>query len=32
MLIASDAGKATYDRMGYQTLSRFTLWAGHRRS
>jgi hypothetical protein len=32
MLIASDLGKPTYDRLGYLTLSRFTLWAGHRRT
>lgn len=29
-LIASDAGRSTYDRMGYRALLRFTLWAGHR--
>jgi GNAT superfamily N-acetyltransferase len=32
MLIASDAGKPTYDRMGYVSLLRYTLWAGHRRT
>ena len=32
MLISSDLGRSTYDRMGYVTLSRFTLWAGHRRA
>lgn len=31
MLIASDAGKPTYDRMGYVALLRYTLWLGHRR-
>jgi hypothetical protein len=31
MLIASDAGKPTYDRMGYVSLLRYTLWLGHRR-
>jgi GNAT superfamily N-acetyltransferase len=32
MLIASDAGKPTYLRMGYVPLLRYTLWAGHRDS
>jgi hypothetical protein len=31
MLIASDAGQPTYDRMGYVALLRYTLWLGHRR-
>lgn len=31
MLIASDLGKPTYERLGYVSLLRFTLWAGHRR-
>jgi hypothetical protein len=31
MLIASDAGKPTYDRMGYVALLRYTLWLGNRR-
>jgi hypothetical protein len=30
LLIASDLGKPVYDRLGYLTISRFTLWAGHR--
>jgi ribosomal protein S18 acetylase RimI-like enzyme len=30
MLIASDIGRPTYERMGYLTMSRFTLWAGAR--
>jgi GNAT superfamily N-acetyltransferase len=32
LLIASDLGRPVYDRLGYLTLARFTLWAGHRRS
>jgi hypothetical protein len=32
MLIASDLGKPVYERLGYLSLSRFTLWAGHRRA
>jgi hypothetical protein len=32
MLIASDLGRPTYDRMGYVSLLRYTLWLGHRRS
>lgn len=32
MLIASDLGKPTYDRMGYVSLLRYTLWLGYRRS
>jgi hypothetical protein len=31
LLIASDLGRPVYDRLGYLTLSRHTLWAGHRR-
>ena len=31
MLVASDLGRSVYRRMGYLTLSRFTLWSGHRR-
>ena len=30
MLIASDAGRPTYERMGYVSLTRFTLWLGSR--
>lgn len=30
MLVASDMGRPVYDRLGYLTLLRFTLWAGHR--
>lgn len=30
MLIASDLGRPTYERMGYLTLARFTPWAGAR--
>ena len=30
MLIASDPGRPTYQRMGYLTMARFTLWAGAR--
>jgi hypothetical protein len=30
MLIASDLGRPVYERLGYVTLLRFTLWAGHR--
>lgn len=30
MLIASDLGRPTYERMGYLTMARFTLWAGTR--
>jgi hypothetical protein len=31
MLIASDAGQPTYERLGYLRFSRYTLWIGHRR-
>ncbi len=31
VLIASDAGRPTYERLGYIPVSRHTLWAGHRR-
>jgi ribosomal protein S18 acetylase RimI-like enzyme len=31
MLIASDAGRSVYARLGYLSLLRFTLWQGHRR-
>jgi hypothetical protein len=31
MLIASDLGQPIYDRLGYLTMARYTLWAGHRR-
>jgi acetyltransferase (GNAT) family protein len=31
VLIASDLGQPTYERMGYLRLSRFTLWVGARR-
>lgn len=30
MLIASDLGRPTYERMGYLPMARFTLWAGAR--
>ena len=30
MLIASDLGRPTYERMGYLTMARFTVWAGTR--
>jgi hypothetical protein len=30
MLIASDLGRPTYERMGYLTMARFTVWAGAR--
>ena len=30
MLIASDAGRPVYERLGYRAILRFTLWAGHR--
>ena len=30
MLIASDLGRPTYERMGNLTMARFTLWAGTR--
>jgi len=30
MLIASDLGRPTYERMGYLPLARFTVWAGAR--
>jgi len=30
MLIASDLGRPTYERMGYLPMARFTLWAGNR--
>jgi hypothetical protein len=30
LLIASDLGRPVYERLGYVTLSRFTMWAGHR--
>jgi hypothetical protein len=30
MLVASDLGRPTYERMGYRTMTRFTLWAGAR--
>jgi hypothetical protein len=30
MLISSDDGRRTYDRMGYLPLTRFTLWIGSR--
>ncbi len=32
MLIASDLGRPVYERLGYRSLLRFTLWAGHRRA
>ncbi len=30
MLIASDLGRPTYERMGYLTMTRFTVWSGVR--
>lgn len=30
LLISSDLGRSIYERLGYVSLSRFTLWAGHR--
>jgi len=30
VLNASDAGRPTYERLGYIPISRCTLWAGHR--
>jgi hypothetical protein len=30
MLFASDLGRPTYERMGYQILARLTLWVGRR--
>jgi GNAT superfamily N-acetyltransferase len=30
MLIASDLGRPTYERMGYLPMARFTVWAGTR--
>jgi len=30
MLIASDLGRPTYERMGYLPMARFTVWAGPR--
>lgn len=30
MLIASDLGRPTYERMGYLPMARFTLWTGSR--
>ncbi len=32
MLLASDAGRSLYERLGYRAILRFTLWAGHRRA
>jgi ribosomal protein S18 acetylase RimI-like enzyme len=32
MLIASDLGRPIYDKLGYVTISRHTLWLGHRQS
>ena len=32
MLFASDLGRPTYERMGYQNLTRLTLWVGRRRT
>jgi hypothetical protein len=32
VLIASDLGRPTYERMGYVPILRYTLWVGHRRS
>lgn len=30
LLISSDAGRSVYGRLGYRSLLRYTLWAGHR--
>jgi hypothetical protein len=32
MLIASDLGRPIYDRLNYLTISRHTLWLGHRQA
>jgi hypothetical protein len=32
MLISSYLGRPVYDRLGYRSLSRFTLWAGNRQA
>lgn len=32
MLVASDMGRSVYERLGYVTFLRFTLWEGHRRA
>lgn len=32
MLLSSDPGRGVYLRLGYRSLLRFTLWAGHRRA
>lgn len=31
LIIASDLGRPVYERLGYRSVLRFTLWAGHRR-
>jgi GNAT superfamily N-acetyltransferase len=31
MLVSSDDGRPVYLRLGYVSIQRFTLWAGHRR-
>lgn len=30
LLITSDAGRSVYERLGYRSLLRYTLWSGHR--
>lgn len=30
MLISSDLGRPVYDRLGYRSVLRYTLWVGHR--
>jgi GNAT superfamily N-acetyltransferase len=30
LLISSDPGRSVYERLGYRSLLRFTLWSGHR--
>lgn len=30
MLLASDPGRPVYERLGYRSILRFTLWSGHR--
>jgi GNAT superfamily N-acetyltransferase len=30
MLVASDLGRSLYERLGFRSILRFTMWAGHR--
>ena len=30
MLVSSDLGRSVYERLGYRSLLRFSLWSGHR--